>query len=161
MYDGSHCGHGKRLRQMRVGFRIPAVLIAGGWAALVFVCSSRAAGDAAAQVFAWLYALGLELGMITSGAHYERDLVIGQKSFHVLLFAVLGLLIRRAFGSSLKPTSVALLGLVIAGGTEAAQRFFPGREPAVSDLLLNCLGFAAGVALALSSGRAQMKSASG
>jgi VanZ family protein len=54
---------------------------------------------------------------------------------------------------------ILLLGLMIGSASEFLQRFFPGRDPSVRDILINLGGTAIGVAINLTFARNRQEAA--
>ena len=76
--------------------------------------------------------------------------LVADKGLHVTLFAVLAFLLWQAYASKQrKIVWILLTGLVVGSCSEFLQRFFPGRDPAVRDVLINLGGTALGVCLIL------------
>jgi len=69
------------------------------------------------------------------------------------MFLVLGTLLWKAIKAIEdvrgKIAVILLMGLLIGTASEFLQRFFPGRDPSVRDILINLAGTAMGVAISL------------
>ena len=63
--------------------------------------------------------------------------LLADKGFHVFMFVILALLLARIFSG---PTSVLLIAFFVGVCSEFLQRFFPGRDPAVRDVIINFSG---------------------
>ena len=73
--------------------------------------------------------------------------LIVDKGFHVTLFFILALLLCRALLPFPRRTLVVLAyGAVVGSCSEYLQSFFPGRDPALRDVLINLGGTALGLA---------------
>ncbi|HEX2292317.1 MAG TPA: VanZ family protein [Gaiellaceae bacterium] len=94
------------------------------WAAVIFAFSS-------------IPSLGTGLG--------TWDLVL-RKIAHAAEFAILAILLVRAFGDPWRAGVVAVLYAVV---DEIHQSFVPGRQGAVADVLIDSVGVLAGVLLAV------------
>ena len=117
-------------------------------------------------VHAWTYLCGLWIGIVLfsstslagewANAAY-REIIsrtalpyfLAEKGFHVLLFGILGLVLSRMFRGSLlgSPSFVLLIALAVGVSSEALQAFFPGRDPALRDVIINLCGAILGVGL--------------
>jgi VanZ family protein len=105
------------------------------WLGIVLFSSTNWAGHAAGAVFQYLLSLLPDPGLYSSGlARF-----LAQKGFHVLLFSVLGILVGVIpRGSRLRRVAVCCFFCFMVGGiSEGLQYFFPGRQPALTDIVLN------------------------
>jgi VanZ family protein len=76
--------------------------------------------------------------------------LLADKGFHVTLFCVLAVLLWQALRHSEKKIWVILLsGAAVGSCSEFLQRFFPGRDPAIRDVLINIGGTAIGIAFCI------------
>ena len=76
--------------------------------------------------------------------------LLADKSVHVSLFVILAVLLWKVFRDSPGKTLLIIaVGAVVGSGSEFLQRFFPGRDPALRDVLLNATSTALGVAICL------------
>lgn len=106
-------------------------------------------------VFAWaglIFALS-SIPSLESGLPKSGDLVL-RKLGHLIEYAVLALLLLRAFGAhGLSPrsrsTAAALISLLYAVLDEYHQSFVPGREGSPRDVLLDALGIGLGIGIRL------------
>ena len=117
------------------------------WICLIFFSSTSLAGRFSEQGFHWLDEHVFGHSAETSGGvlHF-----IAEKSVHVTLFVVLGILLSQVYrGARLNRfAKVVITGLVIGSASEFLQSFFPDRDPAVRDVLINLASTAIGGALA-------------
>jgi VanZ family protein len=76
------------------------------------------------------------------------------KGFHVSLFCILAILLWQAIDSGArKPWFILGCGAVVGSCSEFLQRFFPDRDPALRDVLINIGGTTLGVLLCLALGK--------
>jgi VanZ family protein len=81
---------------------------------------------------------------------YEWLHLLADKGLHVTLFLILAVLLWKAIPPMRgKAGFILLAGLVVGSCSEFLQRFFPGRDPALRDVLINLGGTAIGLALSL------------
>jgi VanZ family protein len=71
--------------------------------------------------------------------HFPLLHVLADKSVHVGLFFILALL---SWNSVMRPARIRFaivlgIGLLVGSTSEFLQRFFPGRDPSFSDVLIN------------------------
>jgi VanZ family protein len=72
------------------------------------------------------------------GTTYETVRLIADKGFHLTMFFVLALPLSKVFvARQSKLGYIALTGLIVGSVSELLQNYFPGRDPAVQDVLLN------------------------
>lgn len=76
--------------------------------------------------------------------------LLADKGLHVTLFLVLAVLLWKALppGRS-KSIQILVLGFLVGCCSEFLQRFFPDRDPAIRDVLINFFGTSLGLACAL------------
>jgi VanZ family protein len=119
------------------------------WIGVIFFSSTSSAGNWCTQEF-WAFSIKLfgpnhsSLGILS---------FLAEKSVHVALFLVLGTLLWMAIKAiediPRKIVVILSLGLLIGSASEFLQRFFPGRDPSVRDVLINLGSTAVGVAVSL------------
>ena len=74
--------------------------------------------------------------------------LLADKGFHVTLFLVLAVLLWKALPpGSWKVAGILILGAIMGSASEFLQSFFPGRDPAIRDVLINIAGTAIGATL--------------
>ena len=119
------------------------------WIGVIFFSSTSLASQWCEQAFRFLS------GMIFSHlrpdeSSYGLIHLLADKSVHVGLFLVLGLLLWQALPSAhWKIARIILFGAGVGSASEFLQRFFPGRDPAVRDVLINVAGTAIGIGFCL------------
>jgi VanZ family protein len=126
------------------------------WIGVILFSSTASAGNWCTQVFRLFstilrgHAPNHWLGILS---------FLAEKSLHVVMFLVLGTLLWKAMKSiedvREKIAVILSLGLLIGSASEYLQRFFPGRDPSVRDILINLIGTAIGVAVSLTFGRSR------
>jgi VanZ family protein len=126
-----------------------------GWIALVFFSSTTVAGQWCEHAFRFLYILCLGHRAQAAPA-FTLASFVAEKGFHVGLFSILAVLLWNALGSvPSKGVNVLALGLVIGSASEFLQGFFPGRDPAIRDVMLNLAGTALGLVMTLALARSR------
>lgn len=114
------------------------------WVGVIFFSSSSLAGQSSEQAFSALSHLLTHLQPGTSS--YDVVHLLADKSVHICLFAVFAILLWGALGNaSKKITWILLIGAFIGSCSELLQNFFPGRDPAIRDVVINIGGTALGV----------------
>ncbi len=74
--------------------------------------------------------------------------LLADKGLHVTLFVVLAILLRNALPPGrFRTVQILALGLIVGSCSEFLQRYFPDRDPALRDVLINFGGTALGLAL--------------
>ncbi len=84
--------------------------------------------------------------------------LLADKGFHVSLFCILAILLWLAVAHSAKPWFILGCGAVVGSCSEFLQRFFPDRDPAIRDVIINIGGTALGVLLCLAFARLRRRS---
>ena len=116
------------------------------WIGVIFFSSTSLASKWAEGFFSLL--ADTFLGQLQrQSASYGIIHLIADKGFHVTLFCVLAVLLWQAFRHSEKKIWLILLsGAAVGSCSEFLQRFFPGRDPAIRDVLINIGGTLVGIA---------------
>ena len=74
--------------------------------------------------------------------------LLADKGFHVTLFLILALLLWKIVPPGpWKIARILIAGGILGSASEFLQSFFPGRDPAIRDVLINVAGTAFGIAL--------------
>lgn len=116
------------------------------WTGLVFFCSTSMAGQWSESAFYFL--CSLFLGVKPHHRAYGHLHFIAEKGVHVTLFFVFAILLWNATPTSpRKAAAILAAGLVVGSLAELFQFLFPGRDPAVRDVLIDLGGTAIGVML--------------
>lgn len=119
------------------------------WILFIFFSSTSLAAEWCEALFRWLSEY-LFAGLRPASGSYNLLHLLADKGFHVMMFVVLALLLWKAYSSIHRRVWLILLsGLVVGSCSEFLQRFFPGRDPAIRDVLINLGGTALGVCLIL------------
>ena len=113
----------------------------GVWITLILFSSTSLASKYCERAFAWIYGS-------TVGKHFASnealDLLhfIAEKGLHLTLFFVLGILLWQVFTAPRwrRLAEVVIVGLIVGTASELLQRFFPDRDPAIRDVLINVVG---------------------
>jgi VanZ family protein len=119
------------------------------WIGVIFFSSTSLASQWCEEAFSAVSAL-LFGGLRSQAFSYDLIHLLADKGFHVMLFLVLAALLWRAIPSARWKWAIILIaGLFIGSCSEFLQRFFPGRDPAVRDVLINLGGTALGLVACL------------
>ncbi len=122
-------------------------LAVAAWISVIFFSSTSLASQLCEELFRWLSAL-LFARLPPTDPSYDVLHLIADKGLHVTMFLVLALLLWKAYSSKRgKVWLILLTGLIVGSCSEFLQRFFPGRDPAVRDVIINLGGTALGVCL--------------
>jgi len=102
--------------------------------ALIFLSSTRLAGEASEYAFCFYGAL-LGPGVVRAGGFH----LLAQKGIHVLLFFWLGISLYHSLriGRLQRFAWAAMICLLAALSSEGIQLFVPGRHASVADIVLN------------------------
>jgi VanZ family protein len=142
MIESVHDGSGSQnLTQEPNTARAAWTTATAAWIALILFSSTSIAADSCERAFAWLY--GSTLGhRLPSDSAYDVSHFIAEKGLHLTLFFVLGLLLWRLATATpgRRVALIVLMGLVVGSASELLQAFFPGRDPAIRDVLINGTG---------------------
>ena len=127
--------------------------VALAWIGVIFFSSTSLALKWAEGGFSFLSSALLQhLKENTSSYHLAH--LLADKGFHVTLFFVFAVLLWLALGRNVRKGWIILLaGAVIGCISEFLQRFFPDRDPALRDVLINTGGTALGLAICFAIGR--------
>ncbi len=116
------------------------------WVGVIFFSSTRLAFEWCEEVFAWVSELlfGRKAMLQPSFSVFH---LLADKGFHLALFLILAVLLWKALPPGpFRVGRILVLGLLVGSCSEFLQRFFPGRDPALRDVLINVGGTALGVA---------------
>ncbi len=117
------------------------------WICVIFFSSTSLAlkwADAGFSFFSSEFLQSLK----DHGNSYDLVHLLADKGFHVTLFCVLAVLLWLALGSQDKKSWIVLgAGAAVGCCSEFLQRFFPDRDPAIRDVLINTGGTALGIAI--------------
>jgi VanZ family protein len=130
-------------------WRNPWVWALVGWIGVIFLSSTSLAYEKSERAFKYLSEIFLaQLQTDTSSEGVVH--LLADKSVHIGLFCVLGMLLWKTLPHVRRKIAVVLLqGAIVGSCSEFLQRFFPGRDPAISDLLINVGGTAIGIAVSV------------
>lgn len=136
------------------------------WLGLIFFSSTTLAGQSSEEAFSFLSSLFMGHWQRGS-ASYDIIHLLADKSVHVALFFVFAVLLWHALPRSpRKIVFILILGAVVGSCSELLQMAFPGRDPAIRDVLINTGATALGIAFSvavdrLRAGRVQNGQTSG
>lgn len=134
---------------MRGFWRNPYTWALCAWTGVIFFSSTSLAEVESERGFSYISHI-LSLEKERAGSFYQIVHFLADKGVHVFLFSVLGLLLWQVVPETrYKIWIIFLAGTLIASCSEFLQRFFPGRDPAVADVLINLCGTAIGVSVRL------------
>lgn len=120
-------------------------LAALAWIGTIFFSSTSIAAELCERAFTAVAAF-LFGSLRPDEQSYGLIHLIADKGFHVFLFVVLAILLWKAIPpGKWKTPAVLLFGAFVGSCSEFLQRFFPGRDPAIRDVLINASGVALGV----------------
>lgn len=126
-------------------FPSPWWLAVAAWLGVIAFSSTSAAGQDSEQAF---YSLSSILFRYLHSNYSEYRIVhfLADKGVHVTLFAVLAILLWQA----LRPVHWKIIAILAAGGlvgsgSEFLQSFYPDRDPAIRDVVINIGGTAIGI----------------
>ena len=117
------------------------------WIGVIFFSSTSLAAQWCEELFATLSSMLLPH---LSAAHpsYKHLHFIAEKSVHVTLFMLFAVLLWNAIPNKpRKITAIFLSSLLVACMAEFIQFFFPGRDPALRDVMIDLGGTAIGVGI--------------
>ena len=121
-----------------------------GWIGVIFFSSTSAAGQFSEQGFRYLSQAFLGQAPAKTQS-YNLFHLLADKSVHVTLFCVLAMLLWKAIPASpRKGLLILLCGVIVGSCSEFLQRFFPDRDPALRDVLINIGGSALGLLISRS-----------
>lgn len=87
-------------------------------------------------------------------AEYRVIHFLADKGVHVVLFAVLAILLWQAMPQGpWKKAAIVLTGAFVGSCSEFLQSFYPGRDPAIRDVIINTAATALGLAICLAFSR--------
>ena len=117
------------------------------WVGVIFFSSSSLAGKSSEDAFSALSRL--LLGQLQPGTPpYNIVHLLADKSVHIGLFAVFAVLLWKALADVRRRIGwILLLGAITGTCSEILQSFFPGRDPAFTDVLINIAGTALGISI--------------
>jgi VanZ family protein len=125
----------------------PRIWAVFGWIGVIFYSSTSLAGEQSERAFSYLSGVLLPQ-FRTSTPSYGVIHFLADKGLHIFLFCVLGMLLWKVVPDKGKKIPlIILLGAIVGSCSEFLQSFFPGRDPAVSDVLINTAGTGIGVAV--------------
>lgn len=128
-------------------FANPWWIAVAAWLGVIAFSSTSMAGQGSEQAFFSLSSV-LFRYLHPSYTEYLTIHFLADKGVHVTLFAVLGILLWQAIPSWRWNAAIILAaGAVVGSFSEFLQSFFPGRDPAIRDVLINIGGTALGLVI--------------
>ncbi len=126
-----------------------------GWIGVIFFSSTSLAAEWCEHAFSFLS--GILFGHLrTDDPSYGLLHLLADKGLHVMMFLILATLLWKLLSNSQwKIARILLAGALVGSCSEFLQRFFPGRDPAITDVLINIGGTAIGIVLSLALARRQ------
>jgi VanZ family protein len=116
------------------------------WVGVIFFSSTSLASQWCERAFAFLSELLLGRKVVQQPS-FDLVHLLADKGLHVAMFLILAMLLWRALPAGpFRAWQILVLGLIVGSCSEFLQRFFPGRDPAIRDVLINLGGTALGVA---------------
>ena len=127
------------------------------WTGVIFFSSTSIADQWGEQGFNWLLSIFFShSGPGTSS--YAIFHLLAHKSVHVFLFLVLALLLWKSVpDGEWKIALILVFGAFIGSCSEFLQRFFPGRDPAIRDVLINVAATGLGIFACLTVKKLQLQ----
>jgi len=120
-----------------------------GWIGVIFFSSTSTASRWSETAFGYLSGIFIS-SLPRDSSSFGVIHLAADKGLHVTLFAVLAVLLFRAMADPRhKVVRILLFGLTVGCCSEYLQSFFPDRDPAVRDVLINLGGTAVGVLVSL------------
>jgi VanZ family protein len=115
------------------------------WIGVIFFSSTSTASYWCESAFSYVSGIFMS-GVPRDSTSYGAVHIVADKGLHVTLFAVLAVLL---FGAMVHPgkkvVRILLFGFVVGCCSEYLQSFFPDRDPAFRDVLINLGGTGLGV----------------
>ncbi|MBV8897069.1 MAG: VanZ family protein [Acidobacteriaceae bacterium] len=117
------------------------------WILVIFFSSTSLASQWCESGFAYVSAV-LFRRLHPHSSSYDLVHLLADKGLHVTMFCVLAILLWHAFPTiQHKVPTILVCGAIVGSCSEFLQRFFPGRDPAIRDVLINIAGTALGIGL--------------
>jgi VanZ family protein len=115
------------------------------WICVIFFSSTSLASAWCETAFANFAGMVLKQAPPQS-SFYNLLHLLTDKGLHVMLFCVLGVLLWQALPNVRRKTlPILACGAVVGSCSEFLQRFFPDRDPAIHDVLINIAGTGLGI----------------
>jgi VanZ family protein len=119
------------------------------WLGVIAFSSTALAGRWAEDTFDYLASAVSVIIPLRQSGLYHVFAYGAEKSVHVTMFFVLALLLWNAVPERFRnPLAITVAGTLIGVGSELLQLLFPGRDPAIRDVLINGTTTAIGACLA-------------
>jgi VanZ family protein len=123
------------------------------WVGVIFFSSTSLASQWAEATYSFFSLEFLERWKPDSDSSGIMHL-LADKGFHVTLFCVLAILLWITFQNMAHKSWVILgCGAVVGSASEFLQSFFPDRDPALGDVLINIGGASLGILICYAAGQ--------
>ena len=120
------------------------------WIGVIFFSSTSLAAKWCEDAFHFLASI-IFRGLTPQDASLGLIHLLADKGVHVGMFLVLAVLLWNVVpNKSWKVAVILLCGAAVGSASEFLQRFFPGRDPAIRDVLINIAGTGVGVIVCIS-----------
>jgi VanZ family protein len=121
------------------------LLVTLGWIGLIFFSSTSFAAENCER-FYWFIHLYLPSPLIDTSINGGWMHLLAEKGVHFTLFFTFGFFVAHLVHGSPwgRLAKIAAFGLVIGSCSEFLQSFFPGRDPALRDVILNLVSASLG-----------------
>lgn len=122
------------------------------WIGVIAFSSTSAAGEGSEEAFTSIWSILVRYlhSAVRDYGIYGTIHFIADKGVHVTMFAVLAILLWKAIPQwHWKAVAIIVAGAFVGSGSEFLQRFFPDRDPAIRDVLINIGGTALGIGICI------------
>src|ERR1700733_4634197 len=121
-------------------------IVTVAWIALIFFSSTSLAGRWSEGAFRFIANLLFGQALRSGASLYGVIHLVADKGVHVTLFTVLGILLWMCLPNASKQfILILLIGTAVGSLSEYLQFFFPGRDPAIRDVIINVVGTGFGI----------------
>jgi VanZ family protein len=124
-----------------------------GWLGVIAFSSTSAAGEGSERAF---WSLSSFLFRYVNPSHRLMVALhlVADKGVHVTMFAVLAILLWKAVPPrAWKAAAILFAGAFVGSGSEFLQSFYPDRDPAIRDVVINIGGTAVGLLICFAASR--------
>jgi VanZ family protein len=115
------------------------------WILIIFLSSTSTASQLCENGFSYVSSLLFQT-LHPHSSSYDLVHLLADKGLHVTLFCILAILLWQAIPNIEHKFLILLVcGAFVGSCSEFLQRFFPDRDPAIRDVLINTAGTALGL----------------